>query len=140
MTIDEFATKVKAKKATVLSWISKGLIPGAHDDYVPSSARKPYTRTRAKTGEAIIKSILKASNAQMGICAELYDISETDFNTYITGLINYGYISSFEADGVQYYNITAHGVEFLNNNKKIKNADILQAAAAMAAVAVPLLV
>ena len=139
MTIDEFATKMQIKRGTVISWVSKGFIPGAHDDYVPDSARKPYTRARAKTGDSIIKSILKACNVQMCVCAGLYGISEVDFNTYITGLIDKGFIAAFEADGVQYYNITARGVDYLDNKKPIRIKDIIPALVTIAAAAGPLL-
>ena len=139
MTIDEFATRTQTKKITVISWVSKGFIPGAHDDFVPDSARKPYTKARAKTGESIIKSILKACNARMGICAGIYGITETDFNTYISWLINGGYIMSFEADGLKYYNITTAGIDFLKKRQSVKIGDVIPAVATLTAAAVPLL-
>lgn len=139
MTIDEFATRTQTKKSTVISWVSKGLIPGAYGEYVPDSARMPYTRARAKTGESIIKSILKACNAKMGICAGIYGIAEEDFNTYISGLISGGYIASYEADGVQYYNITTAGISFLKNQQRITIKDIIPVVATLAGAAVPLM-
>lgn len=50
MTISDFATKVKISEKTVIKWINNGYIPGAsvENNYVPDSARKPYTKARAK--------------------------------------------------------------------------------------------
>lgn len=53
MTIKEFAVKYGVLEITVMSWIEQGYIPGAHDDFVPNSARKPYTQARAKDGMSI---------------------------------------------------------------------------------------
>lgn len=50
MTISDFATEVKTSEKTVIKWINNGYIPGAsvENNYVPDSARKPYTKARAK--------------------------------------------------------------------------------------------
>ena len=55
MTIEEFVSINKVGKNTVVDWIKKDLIPGViiDNNYVPDSARKPYTKARAKTYEAI---------------------------------------------------------------------------------------
>ena len=35
-------------QATVMNWIAKGYVPGADMNYIPDSAREPYTAARAK--------------------------------------------------------------------------------------------
>jgi hypothetical protein len=49
MTISDFATKVKTSEKTVIRWINNGYIPGAsvENNYIPDSARKPYTEDGA---------------------------------------------------------------------------------------------
>ena len=37
-------------QATVMNWIAKGYVPGADMNYIPDSAREPYTAARAKNG------------------------------------------------------------------------------------------
>lgn len=119
VTIEEFARMNDVKPSTVRGWISKGFIPGAHDDYIPLSARRPYTDTRAKGGTAIIRSILFACENSLGITASLYGLSEPAFCSYIDQMLNDGYISSYEEDGATYYNIAPSGAELLRNwNKK----------------------
>lgn len=51
MTLEEFMQKYNIKrKQKLLEWISKGLIPKANIErnYVPNSARVPYTKSRAR--------------------------------------------------------------------------------------------
>ena len=139
MTIDLFAAQNHVKRDKVLEWISKGLIPGAHDDYIPEHARRPYTRARAKNGQGIIKSILTACDNKYGICASLYHISEAEFCSYINGLLDAGHIDKFEEDGIVYYNISASGVELLKNWNKKDVIAIVQTLVAIAGVVVPVL-
>ena len=63
MNIDSFALINKVKKKTVEKWIKKGLIPKANlrKDYIPDSARPPYTKARAKNSNAIYYSMVDAS-------------------------------------------------------------------------------
>ncbi len=67
MTIKEFMNSFDLKNEnTVMKWIKAGYIPGAYKDdesneyFIPSLARPPYTKARAKTTDAIYKSIVKA--------------------------------------------------------------------------------
>lgn len=50
MKIDTFALQNKVKRKTVEKWIKDDLIPKAdlEKDYIPESARLPYTKARAK--------------------------------------------------------------------------------------------
>lgn len=59
MTISDFATKHTISERTVRVWIEKGYIPGASlaEDYVPASARKPYTKARAKPAMPFIAAL-----------------------------------------------------------------------------------
>ena len=70
MTISDFATKHTISERTVRVWIEKEYIPGANlnEDCVPASARKPYTKARAKTSDAIYCSIVNASRNHFGQC------------------------------------------------------------------------
>lgn len=61
MTIDEYAQKYSVKKKeTVIKWILDGLVPGADlaTNYIPDSARQPYTNARAKSADSIYYSIV----------------------------------------------------------------------------------
>lgn len=138
MTIIRFADIHKVSVKTVRDWIAKGYIPGADEYTVPDSARRPYTKTRAKKGTAIIKSILTACNNNLGISAALYGISSIEYDSYIKSLIDGGLITQFEVEGLIYYNITAAGVDKLKNWNKKDIAGIVQATAAVVAVAAPL--
>ena len=141
MTIVRFAEMHRVTVKTVQDWIAKGYIPGATETSVPDSARRPYTKTRAKKGEAIIKSILTACDNELGTCAALYSISPASYDAYIQSLLDSGYIIQFEDEGLTYYNITASGADLLRNWNKNKN-DVLgaiQAGAAVAGVIVPVI-
>lgn len=131
MNIKDFATKCGVLEATVKEWIKKGYVPGAQGDYIPPSARQPYTVTRAKTGSAIVRSMLKACNNHYGIFAGIYNISQDAFDAYVKSLLDGGYIIAYEEDGVTYYNITVKGIEFLRNWSKPELANILTIAASL---------
>lgn len=139
MAIIRFADIHHVNVKTVHDWISKGYIPGATDTFVPDSARRPHTKTRAKKGEAIIKSILTACSKSLGICAALYGITDAEFNCYIESLLDSGHITRFEDNGLTYYNITAIGADLLRNWNKKDVLGAIQAAAAVAAVVVPVM-
>lgn len=124
---------------TVQDWIAKEYIPGATDTSVPDSARRPYTKARAKKSDAIIKSILTACNNRLGICAALYNISIAEYNAYIQSLLDSGHITQFEDEDLTYYNITATGADLLRNWNKNDVLGAIQAGAAVAAVAVPVI-
>ena len=60
MTIKEFMNNNGLKnRSTVEKWINDELIPNAsiENDYIPNSARVPYTKARAKKAESIYRSI-----------------------------------------------------------------------------------
>ena len=105
MTISDFATEVKTSKETVIKWINNGYIPGAsvENNYVPDSARKPYTKARAKNSDAVYCSIVKACMNFCHVVPALYNMRDDEFNGYIDRLIAAGYISTRVADGVTYY-------------------------------------
>ena len=139
MTIIRFAEINHVSTKAVHNWISKGYIPGATDTFVPNSARPPYTKARAKKGESIIKSILTACNDRYGICASLYGISNAEFDAYMQSLMDSGYITQFEDDGLTYYNITAIGVGLLRNWNRSNVLGAIQAGAGVVAAIVPVI-
>lgn len=108
MTIKEFAERNKIKKKeTVIKWITDGLIPGANlcEDFVPNSARIPYTKARAKNSKAIYVSIVKATEKRYHVTADIYNLSEDEFNGYINRLIEAGLIAERVTDGIRYYDL-----------------------------------
>lgn len=125
MTIKDFAEKCGTKEATVVNWLEKGYVPGtAKVDgafRIPQSARKPYTKNRAKTGSAILKSIIKACDLRLGICAAIYKIPEAEFSGYIDALVRSQLISAYQDEGITYYNITDKGADWLKNQSRKKD-------------------
>mgnify|MGYP000769810710 CR=1 FL=1 len=89
MTISDFATEVKTSEKTVIKWINNGYIPGAsvENNYVPDSARKPYTKARAKNSDAVYCSIVKACMNFCHVVPALYNMRDDEFNGYIDRLI-----------------------------------------------------
>lgn len=124
MTIQEFAVKCGTKEATVVKWLEEGYVPGTKKVdgvfYIPQSARKPYTKNRAKTGSAILKSIVKACDLHLGICAAVYKIPEAEFSGYIDALLRSQLISECQDDGITYYDITDKGADWLRNQSRGK--------------------
>ena len=129
MTAIEFAEDHSRQPRTVRSWIQKGLIPGAHDDYVPGSAREPDTMARARKGYPLLKRILKACAEGKGVSAEIYQISPEQFQACIDSLIRDGLVIAHEEDGITYYDATISGHEKLT---VLKPADWIALAAAFA--------
>ena len=83
MTIDVFIYNYGLKrKDTFISWIKNGLIQCANleKDYVPDSARPPYTKARAKKAGAIYVSIVKASCNRQHVLPKLYRRGDDEFN------------------------------------------------------------
>lgn len=117
MTIQEFAEKCNTKEATVVNWLEKGYVPGTTKVdgvfRIPQSARKPYTKNRAKKGSAILKSIVRACDLRLGICAAIYKIPEAEFSGYIETLVHSQLISAYQDDGITYYNVTDKGADWL---------------------------
>ena len=99
MKIKEFMNLFDLKnESTVIKWIKDGYIPGAYineesnEYFIPDLARPPYTKARAKTTNAIYKSIVKACINREGVCAKLYKLNEVEFQVYIKDLADAGYI------------------------------------------------
>ena len=108
MTIQEFAAAKKVKVKTVENWIKKGLVPHADlsENYVPNSARAPYTSARAKKSDAIYTSIVRASKELKHVLPSLYGICDEEFEGYIDRLVKAGFIERRTTDGVTYYDAT----------------------------------
>lgn len=108
MDIDKFASNNGVKRKTVENWIKNNLIPNAdlEKNYVPDSARQPFTKARAKNVNAIYVSMVKASSERKHILPVLYKIGEDEFNGYIERLVKAGYIEKRISDGVTYYDAT----------------------------------
>ena len=108
MTIQEFSDRNWKQISTVKKWIKKGWIPGAsiEKNYVPDSARVPYTAARAKKPKAVYASMVKACLAQQHIMPELYHISQEEFDGYVCELVNKGLLRKRITDGIIYYDAT----------------------------------
>jgi hypothetical protein len=126
MTISDFATKHTISERTVRVWIEKGYIPGASlaEDYVPASARKPYTKARAKTSDAIYCSIVNASRNHFHVLPALYGLCEDEFNGYVNRLVEAGYIVRRTTDDVTYYDATPQAKHY----KKLELLKVLEPA------------
>lgn len=111
---------------TVRVWIEKGYIPGASlaEDYVPASARKPYTKARAKTSDAIYCSIVNASRNHFHVLPALYGLCEDEFNGYVNRLVEAGYIVRRTTDDVTYYDATPQAKHY----KKLELLKVLEPA------------
>lgn len=115
MTIDAYMVRYHIKrKETVIKWILNRYIPGANlaSNYIPDSARVPYTATRARTAQAIYKSIVKAAEQCKHIVPELYEITKDEFDGYIRRLVQGGYIEIRISDDVEYYDATLKSASF----------------------------
>lgn len=109
MTIEQFMLNYNIKsKNTVVSWINNELIPLANlaEDFVPDSARPPYTKARAKNAGAIYKSIINASYLRRHVMPKLYHMSNDEFYSYIERLSRAGLIEKNIRDGITYYDAT----------------------------------
>lgn len=93
------------KKETVIKWILEKLIPGADlaTDYVPDSARPPYTKARAKDTDSIYYSIVVASHKRYHVLPKIYKICDDEFNGYISRLVEANLISIRVTDNITYY-------------------------------------
>ena len=117
MTIDQFAQNIGKKRKTVEKWIREELIPNAilENDYVPDSARQPYTKARAKSAKAIYISMVDASSKRQHIMPKLYKLCEDEFEAYANKLIEAGFLERRISDDVTYYDAT---IEADSINKK----------------------
>lgn len=122
MKIDTFASRNKVKRKTVEKWIKDDLIPKAdlEKDYIPESARPPYTKARAKNAKSIYVSMVKAAYNRKHILPVLYKICDDEFNGYIERLVNAGCIVKRISDDITYYDATLQANEV--NQKFILNA------------------
>lgn len=114
MTIKEFMRNNGLKnRSTVEKWINDELIPNAsiENDYIPNSARVPYTKARAKKAESIYRSILKACRERKHVLPQIYKMSSEEFNQYINQLENAGLINKRTEDGVEYYDISLYALK-----------------------------
>lgn len=127
MTIKEFMNAFELKnEKTVLNWLEKDLIAGAHKDEetgewgIPELARPPYTRARAKTADSIYVSIVDACNKRKSVCAKLYKISEIEFEEYISNLVAAKLISIKEVNGIKYCFATPTSQSYLDDKNALK--------------------
>lgn len=109
MKIAEFQARFGIRRReTVEGWLAKGYLAGSKPTAdgewdIPEPARPPYTQARAKSAMAIHKSIVKASLQRKSVCAALYQLSELEFQTYVTTLVNAGLLQVVMQDGIAYY-------------------------------------
>ena len=108
MTVKDFAFTNNTSIKTVKSWINKGLIPGAHDDYVPDSARRPFN-ARAKKGYSLLKSMMKACSKGEGFTPATYHLTDEHFQACVDYLIRDGLVFSHIEDDITYYDLTVKG-------------------------------
>ena len=122
MDIDAFASKNKRRRKTVVKWINCGLIPKAEleKNYVPDSAREPYTKARAKNSNAIYVSMVKASVGRKHILPVIYGLCQDEFEGYVDRLIRAGFIERRISDGITYYDATIKVKDI--NRKQILSA------------------
>lgn len=127
MTIETFAEYHNVKDKTVKDWIKKELIPGAilEKNYIPDSARVPYTKARAQNARAIYVSIVKGSSNLKHVLPKLYKICDDEFDGYVDRLEGAGFIQRRVSDGITYYDATIEAC-------KIKEELILKAVEAVA--------
>lgn len=109
MTIEQFMKNNRIKrKETVIKWIKNDLIPGAilEDDFIPNSARVPYTRARARNVQGVYVSIFNAANTRKHVLPKLYGIGFEEFEHYITQMERAGLIERRITDEITYYDVT----------------------------------
>lgn len=137
MTKSEFVDGTGAREKTVNKWLENGYIPGAINNNgewtIPDSARAPYTEARAKNRCKIFASILMGSNKGKHVLPKIYKISENEFLTYVSQLVNAGLLVIRNEDGVDYYDVTLNTSDYLSTSpsKKAFNKFINNALAAV---------
>lgn len=121
MTIEEFAKKNKTNKERVKKWIKKDLIPGAdiESDFIPNSAKPPYTRAKAEKPASVLKSIVKATAKGYHVMPSLYNKCPEEFESYINQLVKSDLIAVRETDGITYYDPTVQSLSY--NEKQISD-------------------
>lgn len=125
MTLSSFATKYDKAEKTVVGWLDKQLVPGAHllenthEWYIPEDARPPYMKKKPKNGgTAMYRSIANAVSDGCAVFPELYNMSKQKFDVYINRLISAGIITSYIAEDITYYETTFETAKFLKMPNK----------------------
>lgn len=122
MTILEFQNCCKESATTIQKWLEQGYIPGASQDpetekwEIPSHARPPYTRARAKTAQSVCVSIVDASNKRRHVFPSLYHLDPSEFEGYIDVLVKADLICRRTVDAVTYYDATLKGQEYASRS------------------------
>lgn len=110
MKVEEFAERCHKNVKTVKNWISQNYVPGANleDDYVPDSAKPPFTEARAKIKFpiSVFMSIVKATLKRKHVLPELYGMCQEEFDGYINQLVEAGLIRIRITDSITYYDPT----------------------------------
>ena len=124
MNVKDTAMKFNTSEYTVKEWCKKGYIRGLKitetGEYdIPSSVRAPYTKNRSK-GDAIYTSIVTAVLNNYDVCANLYNMDEGEFETYINQLLEAKLIGTFTAmiNAVVYRLMTTENGGNMNNTEK----------------------
>ena len=127
ITVDQVSTELGKSRRTIVNWCNKGFIRGAYfdaniDDYaVPKNYKEPYMQRGKPNGDGIYVSIVKGIVGGYDVCAELYSISESEFEEYIKELIECNIIATFtdKDTGIVYYKQTIYSSDFskLKKNK-----------------------
>lgn len=114
MTVNEFSDRNGISREQVGKWIKAGLIPEANieTDYIPDSARVPYTEARAKRAKSIYNSIIKATELRKHVMPALYKMTNREFDNYIGVLEREGFIQLRTEDEVTYYDATLKTCEY----------------------------
>lgn len=110
MTVEAFRERCGASAKTVKAWIENGYVPGANwdADYVPDSAKPPFTEARAKIKFpiSVFMSIVKATLKRKHVLPELYGMCQEEFDGYINQLVEAGLIRIRITDSITYYDPT----------------------------------
>lgn len=124
MTIKDYSIRCNVSEKTAKQWIQKEYVPGANleTDYVPNSARPPYTEARAKVKfpTSVFGSIMKATLKGKHVVPSLYDMCQEEFDHYIDELAKAELIRVRITDGITYYDPTLEAeVQKQNEIKEI---------------------
>ncbi len=103
--------RCNVSEKTAKQWIQKEYVPGAdlENDYVPDSAKSPYTEARAKIKfpTSVFCSIMKATLKGKHVVPSLYnDMCQEEFDHYIDELAKEDLIRVRITDGITYYDPT----------------------------------
>lgn len=131
MTIKDYSIRCNVSEKAAKQWIQKGYVPGAdlENDYVPDSARSPYTeaRVKVKLSTSVFSSIMKATLKGKHVVPSLYNMCQEEFDSYINQLVEAGLISIRITDGITYYDPTLKAEEKNKNELKAIFKECLEA-------------